>query len=150
MVDLESGDGMKFTHRFCLWAATESALLALLWVPNGLSLSCGRLAPRRKRNWAYGRCRPGTNTPFPLNRSAPASFKRMLGRTPGHRMNGERAGAIVADFPAIRLKTCCTRVARMPFSLPLRHSMAMPANSHGCAPFSKGRGADHTPPPLMP
>src|SRR5439155_15123403 len=24
MVDLESGDGMKFTHRFCLWAATEA------------------------------------------------------------------------------------------------------------------------------
>src|SRR5438132_491550 len=24
MVDLESCDGMKFTHRFCLWAATEA------------------------------------------------------------------------------------------------------------------------------
>ncbi len=47
--------------------------------PNGSRLSCGRPARRRK---AVGRkslpCQ-GHNTPLPLERLAPASFKRLLG-----------------------------------------------------------------------
>src|SRR5256885_673607 len=47
--------------------------------PKGSRLSGGRPARRRK---AGGRspCPPGHNTPFPLERSPPASFKRLLGR----------------------------------------------------------------------
>src|SRR5947207_14210238 len=47
--------------------------------PNGSRLSCGRLARRRK---AVGRSpcpARGTTLRFPLERLAPASFKRLLG-----------------------------------------------------------------------
>ena len=50
--------------------------------PNGSRLSCGRLARRRKVRWTTVRARQGHNTPLPLERSPPASFKRMLGRNP--------------------------------------------------------------------
>ncbi len=48
-------------------------------LPNGSRLSCGRSGRGRKSS---GRTSgpPGHNTPLPLERSPPASFKRMLGR----------------------------------------------------------------------
>src|SRR5206468_10146964 len=51
----------------------------LMLPPNGSRLSCGRLARRRK---ACGRSpcpARGTTLRFPLERSPPASFKRLLG-----------------------------------------------------------------------
>ena len=53
-----------------------------LWVdvaPNGSCLSCGRLASRRKSSGRQSAPGQGHNTPFPLKRSPPASFKRLLG-----------------------------------------------------------------------
>jgi hypothetical protein len=47
--------------------------------PNGSRLSCGRLARRRKVKWTTVRAWQGTNTLVPLERSPPASFKRLLG-----------------------------------------------------------------------
>src|SRR6266581_9744995 len=43
---------------------------------NGSRLSCGRLDRRRKSGGRTVRARQGTNTPFPLKRAPPASFKR--------------------------------------------------------------------------
>ena len=47
--------------------------------PNGSRLSCGRPARRRKSSGRTVRARQGTITPFPLKRSPPVSFKRLLG-----------------------------------------------------------------------
>ena len=47
--------------------------------PNGSRLSCGRLARRRKGEGRQSVPRQGHNTPVPLERSPPASFKRLLG-----------------------------------------------------------------------
>ena len=47
--------------------------------PNGSRLSCGRLAHRGASMLNDSACRPAHNTPFPLERSLPASFKRLLG-----------------------------------------------------------------------
>src|SRR3989442_6158663 len=47
--------------------------------PNGSRLSCGRLAPQRKAVGRQSVPRQGHNTPLPLERSPPASFKRLLG-----------------------------------------------------------------------
>src|SRR6266702_3179603 len=55
----------------CLWGGSAP--------PNGSRLSCGRPARRRK---AVGRSpcpARGTNTPLPLRRPPPVSFKRLLG-----------------------------------------------------------------------
>src|SRR5213082_2412507 len=46
---------------------------------NGSRLSCGRLARRRKGEGRQSVPRQGHNTPLPLERSAPASFTRLLG-----------------------------------------------------------------------
>src|SRR5205809_7734133 len=50
------------------------------WLANGSRLSCGRPARRRKVGGRQSVPRQGHNTPFPLKRSPPASFKRLLGR----------------------------------------------------------------------
>ena len=47
--------------------------------PNGSRLSCGRLARRRKGSGRQSVPRQGHNTPLPLKRPPPASFKRLLG-----------------------------------------------------------------------
>src|SRR5438094_8230784 len=47
--------------------------------PNGSRSSCGRLARRRKGVGRSPCPARGHNTPLPLERSAPASFKRLLG-----------------------------------------------------------------------
>ncbi len=49
---------------------------------NGPRLSCGRPARRRKGDGRQPVPRQGHNTPFPLERSPPVSFKRLLGRSP--------------------------------------------------------------------
>src|SRR2546430_1378748 len=49
-------------------------------LPNGSRLSCGATRPRAHLSLNDSSCPPGHNTPLPLERSAPASFKRMLGR----------------------------------------------------------------------
>src|SRR5438309_1070252 len=49
--------------------------------PNGSRLSCGRPARRRKSSGRQFVRRLGHNTPLPLKRSPPASFKRLLGGT---------------------------------------------------------------------
>src|SRR2546425_3925277 len=46
--------------------------------PNGSRLSCGRPARRRKAGGRQSMPRQGHNTPLPLKRSPPVSFKRML------------------------------------------------------------------------
>ena len=48
--------------------------------PNGSRLSCGRPARRRKGVGRSPCPARGNNTPIPLERSAPGSFKRLLGR----------------------------------------------------------------------
>jgi len=48
-------------------------------LPNGSRLSCGRPARRRKSSGRQSVPRQGHNAPVPLERSAPASFKRLLG-----------------------------------------------------------------------
>src|SRR5205814_5808489 len=61
------------------------ALVLGCMLPNGSRLSCGRLDCRRK---AAGRSPcpvRGTTLRFPLKRSPPASFKRLLGRSIGLR-----------------------------------------------------------------
>src|SRR6266480_4397072 len=50
--------------------------------PNGSRLSCGRPARRRKAGGTKSVPRQGHNTPVPLKRSPPASFKRLLGSAP--------------------------------------------------------------------
>src|SRR5881396_2936399 len=47
--------------------------------PNGSRLSCGRPARRRKAVGRQSVPRQGHNTPLPLERSPPVSFKRLLG-----------------------------------------------------------------------
>src|SRR5204863_4781273 len=47
--------------------------------PNGSRLSCGRLARQRKGAGRQSVPRQGHNTPLPLKRSPPVSFKRLLG-----------------------------------------------------------------------
>src|SRR5216117_4108354 len=49
--------------------------------PNGSRLSCGRLARQRKDVGRSPLPRQGHNTPLPLKRPPPASFKRLLGST---------------------------------------------------------------------
>ncbi len=46
--------------------------------PNGSRLSCGRPARRRKAVGRQSVPRQGHNTPLPLRRSPPGSFKRLL------------------------------------------------------------------------
>jgi len=58
----------------CLWGGSAP--------PNGSRLSCGRLARRRKSSGRQSVPRQGHNTPLPLRRSSPGSFKRMLGGGP--------------------------------------------------------------------
>src|SRR5205814_9614096 len=53
--------------------------------PNGSRLSCGRPARRRKAVGRQSGPRQGHNTPFPLKRSPPVSFKRLLGANAAHR-----------------------------------------------------------------
>src|SRR5437763_4941969 len=48
-------------------------------LPNGSRLSCGRAARQRKGVGRQSVPRQGHNTPLPLKRSPPASFKRLLG-----------------------------------------------------------------------
>src|SRR5207302_6843740 len=48
-------------------------------MPNGSRVSCGRLARRAQGRWTKSVPRQGHNTPLPLKRSPPASFKRLLG-----------------------------------------------------------------------
>src|SRR5438093_10020797 len=55
------------------------ALHCWWWPPNGSRLSCGRLARRRKAVGRQSVARQGNNTPLPLKRSPPVSFKRLLG-----------------------------------------------------------------------
>src|SRR2546427_7801604 len=50
--------------------------------PNGSRLSCGRPARRRKGGGRQSVPRQGHNTPLPLKRSPPGSFKRLLGSIP--------------------------------------------------------------------
>ncbi len=58
-------------------------------LPNGSRLSCGRLARRRKAVGRQSVPRQGHNIPLPLERSPPASFKRLLGcRTWARTMSG--------------------------------------------------------------
>src|SRR5438477_2208263 len=52
-------------------------------LPNGSRLSCGRLARWRKTVGRQSVPRQGHNTPLPLKRSPPVSFKRLLGSTIG-------------------------------------------------------------------
>ncbi len=51
-------------------------------LPNGSRLSCGRRARRRNWQWTKSGPRQGHNTPLPLRRSPPVSFKRLLGSAP--------------------------------------------------------------------
>jgi len=55
----------------CLWGGSAP--------PNGSRLSCGRPARWRKAAGRQSVPHQGHNTPFPLKRSPPASFKRLLG-----------------------------------------------------------------------
>src|SRR5437660_3370726 len=57
----------------------DSSLQSWVPPPNGSRLSCGRLARRRKGIGRQSVPRQGHNTPFPLERSPPVSFKRLLG-----------------------------------------------------------------------
>src|SRR5438034_6475052 len=61
----------------CLWGGSAP--------PNGSRLSCGRPARRRKGGGRQSVPRQGHNTPVPLKRSLPASFKRLLGSSLGAR-----------------------------------------------------------------
>src|SRR5713101_7151631 len=57
----------------CVWGGSAP--------PNGSRLSCGRPARRRKTAGRQAVPRQGRNTPLRLERSSPASFKRLLGST---------------------------------------------------------------------
>src|SRR5881392_1006036 len=46
--------------------------------PNGSRLSCGRLTRRAHPSLNDSSCPSGHNTPLPLKRSPPVSFKRLL------------------------------------------------------------------------
>src|SRR5439155_17835906 len=53
--------------------------------PNGPRLSCGRPRPPRAVSLNGTSCAPAHNTPVPLKRSPPASFKRLLGCADSYR-----------------------------------------------------------------
>src|SRR5438270_518359 len=72
----------------CLWGGSAP--------PNGSRLSCGRLARRRKSSGRQSVPRQGHNTPLPLRRSTPASFKRLLGSATG------RVGLVEAHGRGLR------------------------------------------------
>src|SRR5438034_8266896 len=61
------------------WKSDAGLASMTVLLPNGSRLSCGRLARRRKGGGRQPVSRRGHNTPFPLERSSPASFKRLLG-----------------------------------------------------------------------
>ena len=58
-------------------ARTRTSSSAAL--PNGSRFSCGRPARRRKAVRRQSVPPQGHNTPLPLRRSPPASYKRLLG-----------------------------------------------------------------------
>jgi len=62
--------------RLCRVVMSRTPMMSL---PNGSRLSCGRLARRRKSSGRQSVPRQGHNTPLPLKRPPPASFKRLLG-----------------------------------------------------------------------
>src|SRR2546428_349728 len=76
-------------HRLHIGDSTENTEVHALTVParstyskpppNGSRLSCGRPARRRKDVGRQSVPRQGHNTPLPLKRSPPGSFKRLLG-----------------------------------------------------------------------
>src|SRR5438552_2932968 len=68
------------SRRSCLGNALDHWVHSVV-LPNGSRLSCGRLARRRKGSGRQSVPRQGHNTPLPLKRSPPASFKRLLGGT---------------------------------------------------------------------
>src|SRR2546426_3832386 len=52
--------------------------------PNGFALKLRATRPPAQGKWTTVRARQGTNTPVPLERSPPASFKRLLGSDQRH------------------------------------------------------------------
>src|SRR5439155_5477036 len=60
------------------WCGGRSVRAARGEPPNGSRLSCGRPTRRRKGGGRQSVPRQGHNTPVPLKRSPPASFKRLL------------------------------------------------------------------------
>src|SRR5439155_7332896 len=70
------------SRRGCVCNALDNSVHAVV-LPNGSRLSCGRLARRRKGSGRQSVPRQGHNTPLPLERSPPVSFKRLLGSTIG-------------------------------------------------------------------
>src|SRR5438552_12169536 len=69
--------------------------------PNGSRLSCGRPASRRKPVGRQSVPHQGHNTPLPLKRSPPASFKRLLGcvlSAPDLWFAGPSGNLVVAKF----------------------------------------------------
>src|SRR2546426_4494944 len=61
--------------------------------PNGSRLSCGRLARRRESSERTSAPAKGANTPLPLERSPPATFKRLLGAALRHAVSWHVNGA---------------------------------------------------------
>src|SRR5437016_2986846 len=64
-----------------LCAAMWKSSISRVQQPNGSRLSCGRPARRRKGVGRQSVPRQGNNTPLPLKRLPPVSFKRLLGRS---------------------------------------------------------------------
>src|SRR2546425_8227623 len=54
----------------------QCVIVRIAALPNGSRLSCGRLAGPAQGCGTIVRDRRGANTPFPLERPPPASFKR--------------------------------------------------------------------------
>src|SRR5207248_1304341 len=81
--------------------------------PNGSRLSCGRPARRRKAVGRKSVPRQGHNTPFPLERSPPVSFKRLLGRrpaeSPDHRGPDPKTPRAIAAAKTTRARTSTMR-----------------------------------------
>ena len=73
-------------------------------LPNGPRLSCGRLARRRKSNGRQSVPRQGHNTPLPLKRSPPISFKRLLGSIIVNLNEFCALGAYLDDAPAFHVE----------------------------------------------
>src|SRR6266513_1004296 len=67
--------------------ATRECSQDVVQQPNGSRLSCGRPARRRKGVGRQSVPRQGHNTPVPLRRSPPASFKRLLGAAMRRRLH---------------------------------------------------------------